>query len=117
MWLQVKGLITLLNRGKSNSLPAHSSHSECFSYYFVTKIDKTRESLNSDFPFSGRELLFFQEVTHSDIGAVVKNISPKQCVLDPLPTWLIKQCSDAIVPIITSIVNIYLSQSLNFQVI
>ena len=51
---------TLLNRGKSNSLPAYSSHS-----------------------------------TFSEVGAVVKNMVPKHCELDPLPIWLIKYCAYA----------------------
>jgi len=38
----------------------------------------------------------------------------KQCDSDPIPTWLLKQCSALLVPTITSIVNLSLSSG-NFQ--
>ena len=35
----------------------------------------------------------------------------KSCDFDPLPTWLLKQCLDVLVPVITKIVNLSLSES------
>ena len=36
---------------------------------------------------------------------VVNNSSAKHCPLDPMPTWLLKECKDETVPVITRIVN------------
>ena len=32
-------------------------------------------------------------------------MSPKTCVLDPIPTSLLFECSDQVVPLLTTIVN------------
>ncbi|WP_419627697.1 hypothetical protein, partial [Thiolapillus sp.] len=35
----------------------------------------------------------------------MKKMSPKTCVLDPIPTSLLFECSDQVVPLLTTIVN------------
>ena len=36
----------------------------------------------------------------------------KSCELDPLPTWLLKECKAELVPLITDIVNMSLRESM-----
>ena len=43
----------------------------------------------------------------------ISYLSPvKSCELDPLPTWLLKECKDELVPLITDIVNMSLRESM-----
>ena len=34
------------------------------------------------------------------------SVSAKQCALDPVPTWLVKECADVLSPVITSMANV-----------
>ena len=43
---------------------------------------------------------------------MLESVANKQCALDPVPTWLVKQCADILVPaVITSVVNLTLSSA------
>ena len=53
----------------------------------------------------------FKTVTQDDVRKILNTSPSKSCSLDPIPTWLVKQCSDTLVPILTSIVNISLDTS------
>ena len=41
-----------------------------------------------------------------DIRKLAATLFPKSCVLDPLPSSIIKQCTDQLLPTITNIVNL-----------
>jgi len=38
-------------------------------------------------------------------------VSAKQCSLDPVPTWLVKQCADVLAPVLASMANMSLSEA------
>ena len=62
--------------------------------------------------FSGTPLSTFMDATEIEIRNII-NLSPaKSCELDPLPTWLLKECLAELVPTITDIVNMSLRDSL-----
>jgi len=48
---------------------------------------------------------FGTAVTADDVAASLRRAACKQCELDPAPTWLIKQCSDVLSPVITTLIN------------
>ena len=56
-------------------------------------------------PHSGH----FVPATVSEVTKVIKAAPSKSCCLDPLPTWLLKDCFGLLAPVITSIVNQSLS--------
>ena len=97
---------------------AHTSNrltADDFSQYFVRKIDRIRTSASASSPTIGdrvvSELLSeFQPVTTDEIAKILLKSSAKQCLLDPAPTWLIKQSSDIISPVITTICNVSFDQ-------
>ena len=62
--------------------------------------------------FSGTPLTTFMDATELEIRNIIKLLSAKSCDLDPLPTWLLKECIAELVPTITDIVNISLRDSL-----
>ena len=47
----------------------------------------------------------FSLVTEEDVYALLKDMPNKSCILDPLPTDLVKQCAENLVPLITRIIN------------
>ena len=52
------------------------------------------------------------DVTEIEIRNIIKLSPAKSCELDPLPTWLLKECIAKLVPTITDIVNMSLRDSL-----
>ena len=51
------------------------------------------------------KLIVFTQVTHDEIGKIISKSPIKSCLLDPLPTFLIKECIDILLPSITKLVN------------
>ena len=56
----------------------------------------------------------FKPASESEISKMLFNRPNKQCDSDPIPTWLLKECSALLVPTITNIVNMSLSSG-NFH--
>ena len=52
-------------------------------------------------PPSGR----FQEVTTDEVLEILRTAPNKQCIIDPAPTWLVKQMSDVLAPVFTDMIN------------
>ena len=62
--------------------------------------------------FSGVPLNTFRDATETEIWNIIKLSPVKSCELDPLPTWLLKECKAELVPIITDIVSMSLRESM-----
>jgi hypothetical protein len=43
--------------------------------------------------------------TEEEVRAIIQKFPNKSCELDPLPTWLLNECLDELLPLITDIVN------------
>ena len=71
----------------------------------------TRAALSDDVCFDGVPLVNFMPITESDVERLVAIAPCKTCELDPIPTWLLKQCSSELVPLITTIINASLTKS------
>lgn len=112
----------ILHRGKSTKLPDYSDSSELadrFGNFFSTKISMIRDSLEKDTPsvrvvsldpvFHGSVLDVFEQVSQNDIATVIKKSATKSCMLDPIPTWMLKDSLDTLLPPITTIVNMSMS--------
>ncbi|WP_419595662.1 hypothetical protein, partial [Thiolapillus sp.] len=55
--------------------------------------------------FSGKPLTHFSAVSETAVSALLKKMACKTCDLDPIPTSLLFDCSDEIVPALTHVVN------------
>jgi hypothetical protein len=82
--------------------------------FFIKKVAYVRTSTDdADDPVyssTTHRLSTFSLVSNADVG-ILNNILHKQCQLDPMPTWLLEQCSDIISPFITSLINCSLSKA------
>ena len=55
--------------------------------------------------FCGVSFEQFNVVSEADIRKIISSSPTKLCTLDPIPTWLLKQCQDQLAPVLTAIVN------------
>ena len=112
----------LLFRQKVSKLPEHSSAEELanrFSCFFKEKIDKIRDNLPdcSDInleiaqspPVSTLNVL--RNTTEEEVWKIICKSPAKSCMLDPIPTWLIKESRSELLPVMTNIINSSLRSS------
>ena len=105
----------LLYRKKDNSLPNSQSSEELanrFVTYFCQKIEKIVNSFGTQqtnqpsnnicdgTPFPG-----FQPIIEEQLKKAIMEGNSKSCHLDPIPTKLLTQVLDAVLPVLTKIVN------------
>ncbi len=118
-----KTLYKKVNRllGKTQpDLPSHSdpvSLAEDFKNFFADKVKNIRKSivdqkLGDEPPesaaadvWSGSSLDSFEKVSIDDMEKMVKGMSNKFCGLDPIPTFLLKDCINELSPLLCYIVN------------
>lgn len=67
--------------------------------------------LDADIKFTGSPLLTFDHATNEEIRNILRKAPSKSCELDPIPTSLLKNCSDAVVPLTTCIINASFDES------
>ena len=124
----VKALYKKLHRllGKSEqSLPNSDKAdqlAEDFKNFFSSKVDKIRDSIaeerdvidkptltcDYEIPSSerpGEEFGNFKIPSFEEIATYVSNLSNKFCSLDPIPTFLLKECVKELLPILHHIVT------------
>ena len=102
----------------SPSLPNGGTPKELaqqFSNFFTQKIDTIRHDLQSiASPISqlpethadvSEPLVAFAPASQEEVRAIIKKSPDKSCELDPVPTWLLKQCLDELLPLVTNIIN------------
>ncbi len=53
-----------------------------------------------------------QTVSEEDVEKVIRKNPPKSCTLDPIPTWLLKDCLIPLLPIIKKIIDLFLSEGI-----
>ena len=105
----------VLHRSHSTTLPTCESSKSLpdrFVTFFSNEIIQICESFSSSEscdmvhpPFDPPKLTVFTQVTQDDIGKIISKSPTKSCLLDPLPTFLIKECIDILLPSITKLVN------------
>ena len=117
----VKQLFSLTNNilGKVNSSPLPSNFSaqdlpQKFADFFTKKIALIREKLDSaevvpspvsDRVYCGPFFEHFEPVTEEFVKKLCLSSSPKTCELDPIPSSLLCECIDVLLPYITHAVN------------
>ena len=85
---------------------------------FIAKITSTKKINASDTALVspdlmvdvGKTLCSFRCLTESDVRAIITKSAKKSCKLDPLPTSLIVNRLDELLPVITATVNLSLKE-------
>ena len=112
----------VLHRSHGTTLPSCESPkslADRFATFFTNKIVKICDSFSSSEPcntvhppFDPPKLTVFTQVTQDEIAKIVSKSPTKSCMLDSLPTFLIKDCMYILLPSITKLVNCSLSEGL-----
>jgi hypothetical protein len=111
----------LLHKPQDNPLPTHETPEELanrFADFFVEKIRKIRQNLSeiqnawNDLEMEpescNANLSELKPATEEEIKKLIMKSATKSCSLDPIPTWLLKECLGCLLPVITRIVNLSL---------
>ena len=112
----------VLHRSHGTTLPTYESSkslADRLPTFFSNKIMKicgsfsSSESCNTVHPlFDPPELTVFTQVTQDEIDKIISKSPIKSCLLDALPTFLIKECIDILLTSITKLVNCSLCEGL-----
>jgi len=114
LWSKLRCLL----QTPTDDLSTEGDHSaDEFADYFVNKIAAIRQSTVTAPPpiVAGRavahKLDSFIPVTPEEVMLLLNRSSNKQCILDPVPTWLLKSVSSHISPLIAMMCNKSFAQS------
>ena len=83
-----------------------------FASFFTNKIKKIRDTFapsGTEYevhpPSDPPKITVFRNVSEDEVGKIIKSSPTKSCLLDPWPTFLIKECIDVLLPSLTKLVN------------
>ena len=124
-----KSLYSMANRlmfkKRSSALPSHTNSenlAQTFSRYFDEKIVKIRSDIRTSQSLDTSDnnpsvalqppiIDSFDPITEDEMKELISGSNSKHCTLDPIPTSLLKNCLDSLLPIICKIVNMSLETS------
>ena len=110
-----------LNQRGETPYPPHASEKELannFSKFFSNKINKIRENLDNhteipqDDQYKIESAKFtnpfneFKPLSEDEVRELIKKSPNKYCELDPLPTWIVRDCLEEVLPVLTKIINL-----------
>ena len=116
----IKGLYkmvnTLMGTTLDNPLPNHISDkdlAEEFADFFMNKIQKIRDNLDGNSTYEPTKkitsrLTKFRPFDQTEVKKTILSMKSKSCELDALPTRLLKECIEDLLPTITNLVNLSL---------
>ena len=123
---------SIMGTKKATVLPDHESLPtllESFNEFFVQKIQLIRRNMDQTGQYDSAHgipvavachtsaatvpaLSAFVPATVEEVGKLIRQSPTKSCGLDPVPTWLLKQHSEGLIPVITNIVNMSMATGL-----
>ena len=106
----------LPGHNKNPILPSHNDPNILaneFSEYFYDNVMKIRDDITIDLSkgppsetrYSGDKLTTLQPLTIDEVKHLIESSATKSCELDPIRTWLVKECMLELLPLITAIIN------------
>ncbi len=114
----------LASVNKISSLPDHDSLQELadrFGDFFMSKIDNIRKEIDAQpcsaqFPHSTEppDVTFssFTPLSEQDVRELVFKSKPTSCNLDPIPTPILKECIEIVLPVLTKMINLSLQNGI-----
>ncbi len=105
---------------RDNPLPDHESVKQLadqFGDFFINKIETIRSEIDTQpcisqsadrFEQPGVTLSSFKPLSQDEVRKLIMKSKTTSCDLDPIPSDLLKECIDVILPILTKMVNLSL---------
>lgn len=114
---------SLCNDRSCYPLPPHEDPRHLandFGEFFCKKIELIQEEIDNivieppqvEYRLPDAKLMDFSLLTEEYMRHIIISSSNATCKLDPIPTWLLKQCCDILAPVITRLVNLSLGEGL-----
>ncbi len=109
-----------LHKKEDTPFPSGKSDEELandFNKFFDGKIQTIRDNMDGtedavslvhETPKYNKVLTEFRSMSQEEVKKLISTSSSKHCDLDPIPTWLLKECVDELLPLITQIINVSL---------
>ena len=102
-----------------DALPTHDSPRSLandFGAFFITKIEVIQQDIDKivvnqpevQVQLPHARLESFSKLTEDNVERIFMSSSNATWVLDLIPTWLVKSCSDVLTPVITQMLNLSL---------
>ena len=112
-------LNNVLHRKAESILPDDNNNkslADKFSTFFIDKITRIRDGFNTcseniilpDCPPT--QFSNFSEVNETDVRKYIMSSPTKSCMLDPWPTFMVKEYVDILLPSVTKLINLSLVQ-------
>ena len=60
---------------------------------------------DAEFPEDAICFMDYSPVTEEEVERIVRKCASKSCCLDPIPTHIVKECLDVLLPVITNIID------------
>ena len=102
------------------TFPSHESDkslADQFASFFLNKSKRVRDTFvptgTENYvhpPSNPPQITAFTQVSEDMVGRIITNSPTKSCLMDPWPTFLIKECSHKLLPSITKLVNFSLME-------
>ena len=111
----------MTGKNKSNPLPPSRNNEELaeeFASFFINKIRKIREALDTSPKFkptqqsSSKSFVNFTNLTEDEVEKIIMSILTKSCKLDVLPTKVLKDIVTPLLPLLTKIINLSLTEGM-----
>ncbi len=105
---------------KDTPLPDHDSIqqlADSFGEFFIDKIQTIREQIDTQpcafqappVPHAPKDIFSsFSPLSQAEVKRLIFKSKSTSCALDPIPTHLLKECVDVILPLLTKMVNLSL---------
>ena len=119
-----KNLFNVINKAlhkkEDTPFPPGMSDAELandFNKFFDGKIQTIRDNMDSnqigmtpipEAPKYTQQLTEFRLLSKEEVKRLISTSASKHCELDPIPTWLLKECIEDLLPLITQIINLSL---------
>ena len=113
LWSKLRCLL----QPAADKTSTYQHSAEEFAQHFHNKVSAIRASTaNAPSPsivdrVVPEPLSVFEPVTAAEVSSILVKSPAKHCVLDPIPTWLLKKVSTVLSPVIARMCNASISQS------
>ena len=110
----------MLYRQKDKSLPSEDNTEDLankFVTFFADKVKRITDNFtetempDEECPQDIILLNRFYDTSEKELKEIILTGNSKCCILDPLPTSLVKECLDILLPVLLRIVNLSLSSN------
>ena len=118
LWKELNNILHIKSEAVLPQCSDDKTLADSFSSFFTDKILKIRASFTNQTTYSlspdrpPPKLNTFVPATTDEVLEIILSSPTKSCMLDPMPTFLVKQFADILAPSLTKLVNYTMSEGI-----